>query len=247
MTEIIFMAVEFRFRQTRFSHSFSIFVFTPTQMPGRMPSRHLRAAVRPQVWLSERGQVLPHQWGLPVQRGLQGPQLPGPLLSPRPVRTHLWQVLPLQSWKHAQVPCFYSVQHSMGTEEGCVWITVQSFQLCTDRKNFFFFMQKKDAWSNFYLLNSQWSLLFGILDNNNVKISYPVFDKHIYFRNPCKKMRVYVYIFYLNSKYTVYICIKNIDTYIDIWTFLLSNIGIGPKSLVGSNFLVFALIITNNN
>lgn len=171
------MAVEFRFRQTRFSHSFSVSVFTPTQMPGRMPSRHLRAAVRPQVWLSERGQVLPHQRGLPVQRGLQGPQLPGPLLSPRPVRTHLWQILPLQSWQHAQVPCFYSVQHSMSTEEGRVWITVQSLQLCTDRENFFF-NAEKDAWSNFYLLNSQWSLLFVILDNNNVKISHP--PSHIF-------------------------------------------------------------------
>lgn len=48
----------------------SVSVLTPTQMPGWMPGRHLRAAVCPQVWLSERGQVLPHQRGLSVQRGL---------------------------------------------------------------------------------------------------------------------------------------------------------------------------------
>lgn len=72
-------------------------------MPGWMPNWHLRATVCPQVRLPKWGQVLSHQRGLSVQWRLQGPQLPGPLLSRWPVWPHLWQILPLQCLKHTQV------------------------------------------------------------------------------------------------------------------------------------------------
>lgn len=78
-------------------------VLCVAQMPGGMPGGHLRAAVCPQMRLSERRQMLPHQRGVSVQRGLQGPQLPGPLLPQRPLRTQLRQVLPLQDGEHTQV------------------------------------------------------------------------------------------------------------------------------------------------
>lgn len=64
----------------------------------------VRTTVCTQVWLPERSQVLPHQRGLPVQRGLQGSQLPGPVLSRGPVRTPLWPILSLQGRQDAQVP-----------------------------------------------------------------------------------------------------------------------------------------------
>lgn len=68
-----------------------------------MSGGNLRAAVRPQVRLPERRQVLPHQRRLPVQRGLQGPELPGPVLPSGPVRTPVRPLLPLQGRQHAQV------------------------------------------------------------------------------------------------------------------------------------------------
>jgi len=75
----------------------------PSQVPGGVSAGLLRAAVRPQMRLPERRQVLPRQRRLPMRRGLQGPQLRGPLLSPGPLRPDLRQVLPLLRAQHRQV------------------------------------------------------------------------------------------------------------------------------------------------
>lgn len=59
-----------------------------------------------------------------------------------------------------------------------VWVQKKAvFELLFNHSNYAP-IGKTFFWSNFYLLNSQWNLLFVILDNNNVKISHP--PSHIF-------------------------------------------------------------------